>query len=145
MIDPEYAANRLPLVEWSRMAFTEDDHYLRAAAFAARWPIVGQALDPWAHVCGPASAVVATLARIEWLPLDHNRWMDHAGRVIDLTVVPPSRVADLVDKATNRILWCRLCASHPQLEDLGGAAWIGPIREVVLGKNRRRGAVAPAL
>ena len=80
---------------------------------------MSKARNVWAQVKGPATAVVATAARISWTFTDAGSVMTDLGVVINLRVDPPRVVAEMVYEAVKRWRWKRIELKLPQLAAAG--------------------------
>jgi hypothetical protein len=135
--DPAYLDKRSIFHMWASMLWDRDP----AARFmhqALRKQAQRLAYAPrgnvWQAVIGPAGAILATAARINWKVLDATTFVDHEGRSVDTTQVCPYRLGLLVDDATEQALaretaW-RLHAPH-----LSRGAWLAPLRKLVHNKK----------
>ena len=70
-LDPVYIVNREPIVSWCKgiWDFRVPRLWMVRAWMAATKRLVG-AKNPWSVVHGPAGAVLATLKRIGWEPVN---------------------------------------------------------------------------
>ena len=111
-IDPAYAVNRGPLLQWARAVWHCAvplgwlHRTLRHANNSAKL-----ASSPWAVVYGPAGALVATLQRIGWKALDAVVWSTPFGE-LDLRLHSPAFIGRLVDRGT----WSWLCRGLAETE-----------------------------
>ena len=69
----------------------------------------------WAHVKGPATAVVATTARIGWTFVDACSVTTALGATIDFMVDPPRVVVEMVFEAVKRWMWKHIELTLPHL------------------------------
>ena len=69
---------------------------------AAKAKMLGSEGPKWALVSGPADAVVATAARLQWDFVDSSTVKCDDGAVLDLLLDPPIIVADAVKRAVRR-------------------------------------------
>ena len=58
----------------------------------------------WRHVCGPASALVATCKRIGWTSIDGRRFNDDLGQEHDVALDSPLAIAAAASRSVKR--WC---------------------------------------
>ncbi len=101
-LDPAYEAHRGPLVRWAEAAWCR---WQRPGAMAAAvhkaTAKLARANAVWNQVTGPASAVVATAARIGW-QVQGTTFVTDRGKALDLLVDPPCVVRREVDEAVQR-------------------------------------------
>ena len=115
--DPAYRAHMEP-VQFLCQALWDDwvprSCILRTLSGAAMR--IEQLTNPWAGIKGPASAVVATIRRLGWEIARHKptQWRTHVGD-IDIDVLPPRAVCNIVKDAVELWLWRREVANHPEL------------------------------
>ncbi len=107
-LDPAYEAHRGPLVRWAEAAWCrwQRPGSMCAAVHKATAKLA-RANAVWGQVTGPASAVVATAARIGW-QVEGTTFVTDRGRVLDLLVDPPCVVRREVDEAVQRWRWGRV-------------------------------------
>ena len=88
---------------------------LRALACTAK-KALHNAKNPWAKVCGPAGAFVASSLRLGWQVLSHIKVITDRGHELDLTVDSPAFVQHQVQQAVWRWRWRRVEGRHTHLE-----------------------------
>ena len=104
--------------------------------------LVGLAEQPWRHIAGPASAVVATLKRIGWSAPGPDHFCDRGGRVFDLKTVHPFEVARRIDIATQEWLWSEVSSKYEVLMGMESICWIEPLMDVLNGADKAVAAMA---
>ena len=62
-----------------------------------------------------------------------------AGEMLDLQRVPPFEVRRRVAEATRKAVLAGVSIEEDGEGELRGGIWLGPLRQVVLGKDRQRG------
>ena len=155
---PSYAAHLNPLMKWATSIHQvivdgERKHHVLTeaaktrnkmkAAFNTQFEEVANAQDPWKHVKGPTSAMIATLLRIRWFLADYDTWLTDDNETIDLKVVIPYMVSQKITRAVERMLWenCTL-KKHDSSTDRNQVPNLYIARKVILGKDRLIGAMA---
>ncbi len=114
-MDPAFDAHVLPVYYWS-LAWWEGwkpHNTLTRAGEAAIAKLHGCAGSCWRRVCGPATAVVATLGRIGWDIITPSRFRTDLGRTVHLDLGPPTVIGTQVKDAVRRWRWNRVVAAHP--------------------------------
>lgn len=103
-VNPAMTANVLPIKAWSTAwweAWKQPDMlmdtFIKADAKIAR-----ATSNKWAAVSGPASAVVATCARLGWRSDDGRVFTDDVGNVLDAALDPPKAFANAARRSTIR-------------------------------------------
>ena len=127
MADPVFQAHLAPIVAWAQAAW---ETWMPRADMLhmASWA-VGRSVSarrPWAVVCGPATATVASLARLGWRFRDGLTMVTQMGVELVLTQDPPARVAALVKEAAWQWRWGRVERCVPQLRPPPGQPSLGP-------------------
>ena len=125
--DPAFEAHLQPITTWARAAWEEwlpRESMLRLAAWAVRK--LTDAKSPWARVCGPATATVATLARLGWRMIDGFTLRTQRGVEVCLTSDSPARVSALVVEAVWEWRWARVALRIPALRPPPGRPNLGP-------------------
>ena len=93
-----YATHTVPLTKWAQRIYLlniEDSDTNRSivkkmeSAFEASTNTIPHEKQPWAHVKGPASAVIATLLRIKWKANAYDKWTTDQGINIELRTMTP--------------------------------------------------------
>ena len=122
MADPAFQAHLQPIVSWARAVWegwVPTSELLHTAAWAVRR--LTAAKNPWAVVSGPATATVATMARLGWRFRDGLTMVTAEGIELVLTKDPPARVAELVRIAVSQWRWARVENRMPQLRPRDGS------------------------
>ena len=93
-----------PLVKWACRIYqpnvdgrqvnglkTESDIVVESmrSAFNTHFDKTAMQDNPWKHVKGPTTAMIATLLRLKWFPADYDMWIADASEVIDLKTMIP--------------------------------------------------------
>ena len=99
---------------------------------------LNKARNVWSQVKGPATAVVATAARIGWEFTAAHLVTTDIGAVIKLRVDPPKVVAELVYDAVKRWRWKRVEAKFPYLASSGAGrgANLAPLWKLLRSKSK---------
>ena len=154
--DPAYRATLAPIQEWAirvnRAAYEKDTATTKklSTAWEAQKRVLMTSTDPWKHICGPASATMATLIGIGWKPLSFKVWITDCNRMVDLTETIPYQVKHILFQAVERKLWLASSLAiddehhlDPTLsnDELDRPYWY-PMRTVVLGKDKKVGGAA---
>eukprot|EP00973_Karenia_brevis_P082168 11391421-Karenia_brevis.AAC.1 len=84
----------------------------------------------WSNIWGPASAVVATKARIGWTVIGPTQWHTHRGE-IDITEACPRAVAQLADEATEKWLWQNVVTADPSVASISPTPLLDPLVQLV--------------
>ena len=87
---------------------------------------LGKAKSIWSVVYGPAAAVVATAWRLEWQVISATVFVTDRGEGIDLMMLSPAYVQNVVHQSVLRWRWRRIESKFPSLSSGGlglGAAW----------------------
>ena len=102
-LDPAFDASTLPMSRWAEAVYSQwcPLPLLTASIARARLRIL-LAWRPWAVVCGPAAATVATAQRLGWEVRDAATFVTDQGRVLDLRADPPVVVRKEVQAAVGR-------------------------------------------
>ena len=74
-------------------------------AFEASTNTIPHEKHPWAHVKGPASAVIATLLRIKWKANAYDKWTTDQGTNIELRTITPYHLSAVIRESVDRFLW----------------------------------------
>ena len=158
-IDPAFAANCLPLMEWAKrinIAFYHQDadtvckmRNAWAAAMANLHHDSLKGVKVWDSVRGPASACIATLGRIGWDIHISNAWrvwIDRDGNEIDLASFHLYILNKVLHRDIAVMLWSQSTLNHEINDKVGDLSalglWLEPTRSVVLGKDKQLGAMA---
>ena len=98
---------------------------------------LGKARKTWSVVYGPAAALLASLARIQWRVESATRLIADDGAVIDMTRDSPAFVRGAVTKSVARWRWRQVEERFPALRDggTGAGAWWKPILSVLRQPN----------
>ena len=103
----------------------------------------------WDSIKGPASACIATLGRIGWdihLSNAWRIWIDRDGDEIDLAFFPIHSLKKKLHKDIAVMLWTQSTLYQDSRDQIGDHSdlglWLEPTRAVVLGKDKRIGAMA---
>ena len=91
----------------------------------------------WAKVVGPATAFVATCARIGWEIYNATSVCTDVGRQLDLTLDPPAVIERHVREAVVRWRWKKIEAQFPELaiNGSGRGAIMQPIWSLLESKQ----------
>ena len=94
----------------------------------AAWAVerLARAQRPWAAVSGPATATVASMARLGWRFRDGITFITQRGVEVSLKRDAPARVAALVKEAVIEWRWKRLERRVPGIRPPEGAPSLGP-------------------
>ena len=149
LLDPAYTAIGLPVLEWAmrvNKAHYEEDaraKQLHKNAWEAQQRIIFTADDPWQHVCGPASAVMATLRGINWVPRAYYEWETDDGRRINLHEQIPYFVRHVLNESITRQLWSTTTMYNNDTQKVGNKEldrpfW-APMRKVIFGNDPELG------
>ena len=117
--DPAFQAHLQPIVAWAQAVWENwmpRADMLSMAAWASRR--LASTDRPWRMVCGPASAVVATMARLGWRFRNVLTMVTQMGVELLLSQGPPALVASLVKEAVWQWRWSRLEVRMPWLLSL---------------------------
>ena len=153
--DPAFRATLAPIQEWAirvnRASYENNVPVLKqmSQAWEAHKRVLMTATDPWQHVCGPASATMATLIGIGWKPLSYKVWISDMKETLDLVNAIPYVVKQKINDAVERRLWHASSLAIDDEEHWTPAAcdekdrpyWY-PLRCVVLGNDKRVGGAA---
>ena len=115
--DPAFPAHLQPIGEWATAVW---ENWLPVSAlhrmvFDAKKRLA-KARSVWSVCYGPAAAVVATCARLNWNVLDATAIKTDDGKVLHLNLDPPVVVMQEVKKAVRRWRWRSI---ERTLSDLG--------------------------
>ena len=104
--DPAFLAHEGPIAAWARAVLEKHlpHKLLHAMVRRARVTLV-KAKRPWAVVKGPATAVIATAARIGWAFIDAVTAYTDRGREVQLLKDSPAMVVRLVRESVKRWRW----------------------------------------
>ena len=151
-IDPAYAGNTLPLLQWAtriNVASWNNDQVTlvqHSKAWAAAMANMAKCLekgdDPWRNIIGPASACIATLGRIGWdVPqaFGWKQWIDREGVTIDLTVTCPYSLKKSLHRDIARQYWS-VSMLNEQISDRSGV-WLEPLRSAIFTAEKQKGAM----
>ena len=151
-IDPAYAGNTLPLLQWATCvnvaSWQQDKQTLHdhsrawVAAMANMAMCLKDGSDPWKNIIGPASACIAALGRIGWdVPQMEGwkNWIDREGRHIDLTRISPHSLKKLLRRDITRHYWS-MSMLNEQINGNSGV-WLQPLRAAVFSQDREKGAM----
>ena len=96
--------------------------------------------SPWTGVRGPASAVVATLARIGWSCEGRSPhvWRTHRGQ-INIIKTAPRAVEHLAMEAVERWQWQEITRHDQDLADVGPTSVLEPVVRLLSRKSVRQG------
>jgi ribonuclease HI len=141
--DPAYRCVVGPIARWARRAWVADlatRHQLQRLWVATTARLRGPLLSHdhsalWKAVCGPTSALVATLARLRWQMHSAFTWTTHLGRRVDVLTLAPLVVASLARQATHDWLFSRVAATQPTLALLAGGAETQVTRRLTTGRT----------
>ena len=118
--DPAFDAHSLPIGEWARAVWEErmPRPALLALMAQAKLRLI-RAKSIWATVTGPAVAVVASCARLQWTVVDALLLRTDAGIELNLAVDPPAVVEAQVRRAVVRWRWRAIERTCPELAKHG--------------------------
>jgi len=127
MADPAFQAHLQPICAWARAvwdAWLPRADVLQLAEWAKRRLL--STSRQWRAVCGPATATVATLARLGWSMRDGVTLVTNHDVELDLTRDSPARVQELVKAAVREWRWARVAGRIPSLAAPAGYPELGP-------------------
>ena len=113
-LHPAYAAHVVPMREWACRVYDAEinstcDRKNRVSRMREAFNTQQAASDTeqcaWQQVKGPATALMATMRRIKWQPIAHDRWVTDTGEELDLKKTIPYLVGMKVREAVERWLW----------------------------------------
>ncbi len=141
-LDPAFDAHILPIGRWAEAAWC-DWASTRAmdASVALAKKRLAKARRPWSAVNGPAAAMVATAARLNWTVVDAVTLISDTGRRLELRRDPPCVVKREVHGAVRRWRWRRICLTNGYpfgKSDDGGEVCLDVFRRLL--SPRARGA-----
>ena len=123
-------------------------------AFEASASTIPYETNPWAHVKGPASAVIATLTRLKWKAVTYDKWVNDQDATIELRNITPYHLGAIIRESVDRFLWETSTLRHKDtMYTTNGIKDKGPMdrndipnwalaRRVVMGKDKAMGAMA---
>ena len=141
-LDPAFDASTLPMSRWAEAVYSQwcPLPLLTASIARARLRVL-LAWRPWAVVCGPAAATVATAQRLGWEVRDAATFVTDQGRVLDLRADPPVVVRKEVQAAVGRWRLKTIVQRFPHLDQNNSAH---PAQPALVGVLQSASAIAVA-
>ena len=152
-IDPAFAANSAPLLEWAKrvnLAFYHKNadtiSKMRGAwssALANMRSVQDEGLEPWDYFKGTANACIVTQGRIGWKIDISNAWRvwtDRDGVEHDLAHTTHHGLKQILRRDIAILLWTQSTLNEKANDNQG--LWLEPTRAVVFGKDKLLGAMA---
>ncbi len=141
-LDPAFDAHILPIGRWAEAAWCDwaSIGAMNAGVGLAKKRLA-KARRPWSAVNGPAAAMVATAARLNWTVVDAVTLISDTGRRLELRRDPPCVIKREVHGAVRRWRWRRIClaSGYPfGKSDDGGEVCLDVFRRLL--SPRARGA-----
>jgi len=131
-LDPAFDAHARPVLAWA-MAWWQSwqsPAELESAVAKAVLKLARAANSIWRLVCGPATALVATLVRLKWSFVNRSTVIDDLGQHYDATLDSPAAIADAVKRSVRRWRLARISRHLPGLAptvpDIGDTG-LGPL------------------
>jgi hypothetical protein len=114
--DPAYDAHDMPIGQWSMAVWEQwvPVRSLLTLAASAKLRLTN-ASRIWAKVYGPAAAMVASCARLDWVVIDGLNLVTDEGKPLNLSIDPPAVVREECREAVRRWRWRNIAMAMPQL------------------------------
>ncbi len=141
-VDPAFAAHCDSICAWSEALWCgwAARRNMLTALNRAKLRL-SKAVRPWSVVYGPAAAVVATAARLEWTFIDEATIRTHDDVTLRLDLESPRAVARYVKAAVERWRWLHIERTYPHLDSGGNGmgALVTPVLDLVERNHAEQG------
>ena len=137
--DPAYEAHSQPIVTWAMATWEKwmPPNLMKDMVVSASRDLA-LAKRIWAGVKGPASALIASAARIGWRVLNSTMMITDEDKLLDMQLDPPKVIEQQVHEAVRRWRLKRIARRKPQIAGENGSCDVAlePVWKLLRSKRQ---------